>query len=232
MMKLCRKDRIKTNPHPTKEARVEERQVQASDQWAAAALATTMLQQQRYHNNNISSNNNRQWKSLSDTQQKLTSTKSIKRLSVYCKCQHLWPRRCDRHSTKDKQEQTFSTAQCFIEQKGQNSLDEWTAVPKAPDMFLTNAGTTDYLGPVSWRPTTVKWRQFWQTNRHSTIKPSILKRYHRRRTCGHTSPRRSPTIVTLHDSRFAECRWWNKVGLRKLSSLDGRRPPWYRPLIT
>ena len=25
------------------------------------------------------------------------------------------------------------------------------------------------LGPVSWRPTTVKWRQFSQSNRHSTI---------------------------------------------------------------
>ena len=26
-----------------------------------------------------------------------------------------------------------------------------------------------HLGPVSWRPTTVKWRQFSQSNRHSTI---------------------------------------------------------------
>ena len=26
-----------------------------------------------------------------------------------------------------------------------------------------------YQGPVSWRPTTVKWRQFSQANRHSTI---------------------------------------------------------------
>ena len=37
-------------------------------------------------------------------------------------------------------------------------------------------------------------------------KPSIMKRYHRRRTCSHTSPRRSPTMVTLHDTRFVECR--------------------------
>ena len=36
-----------------------------------------------------------------------------------------------------------------------------------------------------------------------------MKRYHRRRTCSHTSPRRSPTMVTLPDSRFFECRWWN-----------------------
>ena len=35
-------------------------------------------------------------------------------------------------------------------------------------------------------------------------KPSIKKRYHR-----YTSPCHSPTTVTLHDSRFVECRWWN-----------------------
>ena len=40
-------------------------------------------------------------------------------------------------------------------------------------------------------------------------KPSIMKRYHRRRTCSHTSSRSSPTMVTLHDTRFVECRWWN-----------------------
>ena len=40
-------------------------------------------------------------------------------------------------------------------------------------------------------------------------KRSIMKRYHRRRTCSHTSPRRSPTMVTLHDTGFVECRWWN-----------------------
>ena len=36
-------------------------------------------------------------------------------------------------------------------------------------------------------------------------KPSIMKRYHRRRTCSHTSPR---PMVTLHGTRFVECRWW------------------------
>ena len=36
-----------------------------------------------------------------------------------------------------------------------------------------------------------------------------MKRYHRRRTCSHTSPRRSPTMETLHETRFIECRWWN-----------------------
>ena len=38
-------------------------------------------------------------------------------------------------------------------------------------------------------------------------RPSIMKRYHRRRTCSHISPRRPPTMVTLHDTRFVECRW-------------------------
>ena len=40
-------------------------------------------------------------------------------------------------------------------------------------------------------------------------KPSIMRRYHRQRTCSHTLPRRSPTMVTLHDTGFVECRWWN-----------------------
>ena len=40
-------------------------------------------------------------------------------------------------------------------------------------------------------------------------KPSIMKRYHRRRKCSHTSPRRLPTMVTLHGTRFVQCRWWN-----------------------
>ena len=59
---------------------------------------------------------------------------------------------------------------------------------------------------------------------------SIMKRYHRRRTCSHTSPRRSPTTVTLHDTRFlSSADGGMTVGLWKLSSLDGRRPPWYWP---
>ena len=40
-------------------------------------------------------------------------------------------------------------------------------------------------------------------------KPSIMKRYHSRRKCRHTSPLRSPTMATLHDTRFVECRWRN-----------------------
>ena len=51
-------------------------------------------------------------------------------------------------------------------------------------------------------------------------KSSIMKRYHRRRTCSHTSPRRSPTVVTLHDTGFValrldseNCRHLTVVGL-------------------
>ena len=45
--------------------------------------------------------------------------------------------------------------------------------------------------------------------RSALDKPSIMKRYHRRRTCSHTSLHRSPTMVTLHDIRFVEYPWWN-----------------------
>ena len=38
---------------------------------------------------------------------------------------------------------------------------------------------------------------------------SIMKHNHCQRTCSRTSPRRSTTMVTLHDTRFVECRWWN-----------------------
>ena len=50
----------------------------------------------------------------------------------------------------------------------------------------------------------------WQTKPSLALdKPSIMKCCHRRQKCSHTSPRRSPTMVTLHDTRFVECRWWN-----------------------
>ena len=58
-------------------------------------------------------------------------------------------------------------------------------------------------------------------------KPSITKRCHRRKTCSHTSLLRSPTMVTLHDTGFVECRWWNDGWTVKtvVASFDGRRPP-------
>ena len=51
-----------------------------------------------------------------------------------------------------------------------------------------------WSGPVSWRLTTVKWQQFSQSVIPPSAfdKPSIMKRYHHRRTCGHTSPHCSP----------------------------------------
>ena len=36
-----------------------------------------------------------------------------------------------------------------------------------------------------------------------------MKRYHCWRTCSHTSPCCLPRMVTLHDTRFVKCRWWN-----------------------
>ena len=70
----------------------------------------------------------------------------------------------------------------------------------------------DALGPVLWRPATVKWRQSSQSNRHSTIGTRQTE-YHEvlpsSANVSHTSLRRSPTMVTLYDTRFVECRWWN-----------------------
>ena len=40
-------------------------------------------------------------------------------------------------------------------------------------------------------------------------KPSIMKRYHRRWTTRWGVRARLSTMVTLHDTRFVECRWWN-----------------------
>ena len=40
-------------------------------------------------------------------------------------------------------------------------------------------------------------------------KPSIMNRYHRRRTTRWSVTALSPTMVTLHDTGFVECRWWN-----------------------
>ena len=40
-------------------------------------------------------------------------------------------------------------------------------------------------------------------------KPSIMKRYQRRRATRWGVTAVSPTMVTLHDTRFVECRCWN-----------------------
>ena len=59
----------------------------------------------------------------------------------------------------------------------------------------------DFITSAHDKPSIVK--------RYHRHKPNIVKRYHRRQTCSHTSPRRSPTMVTLYDTRFVQCRWWN-----------------------
>ena len=87
----------------------------------------------------------------------------------------------------------------------QLATDQYPSRTRGTELCIT-------LGPVSWRPTTVKWRQFSQSNRHSTIgtrQTQYMKRYHRRRTTRWGVTARSPTMVTLHDTRFVECRWWN-----------------------
>ena len=62
-------------------------------------------------------------------------------------------------------------------------------------------------GPVSWRPTTVKWRQFSQSNRHSTIGTQQIEyREALPSSANVQSHLTSPTMVTLHDTRFVVCR--------------------------
>ena len=90
----------------------------------------------------------------------------------------------------------------------------YSAIVNNDQLCLCTFSRNSPLGPVSWRPSTVKWRWFSQSNRLSPSaldKPSIMKRHHRRWTCSHTSPRRSPTMVglMLHDIGFVKCRWWN-----------------------
>ena len=58
------------------------------------------------------------------------------------------------------------------------------------------------------RVTTVFTVQLSFHHRHST-NPSIMKRYHRRRTTRWVVTARSPTMVALHEAQFVKCRWWN-----------------------
>ena len=85
---------------------------------------------------------------------------------------------------------------------------------KTEDFFFffffseTNCSGTSIIEADDRQVTTVFTVQPSFHHRHWT-NPSIMKRYHRRWTCNHTSPRRSPMMVTLHDTGFVECRWWN-----------------------
>ena len=62
-------------------------------------------------------------------------------------------------------------------------------------------------------------------------KPSIMKRYHHRWTTRWGVTARSPTMVTLHDTRFVKCQWWNDGWTVKTVVTWRRRPPWYRSLM-
>ena len=67
-------------------------------------------------------------------------------------------------------------------------------------------------GPVLWRPTTVKWRQFSQSNRHSTFGTRQTQYHEALPSSGNmhqTSLCRSTMMVALHDTGFVKCRWWN-----------------------
>ena len=80
-----------------------------------------------------------------------------------------------------------------------------------PPWVQSDSHKAENLGPVSWRPTTVKWQQPSQSNRQSTISTRQTE-YHGALTSSATRwgvTARSPTMVTLHDTRFVECRWWN-----------------------
>ena len=92
------------------------------------------------------------------------------------------------------------------------------------------------LGLVSWRPTTVKWRQSSQSNRHSTI--GTPQTEYREALPSSANDQVKCDCTFAYDGNVS----WNSglwsadggmtVGLWRLSSLDGRRPPWYRPQIS
>ena len=67
---------------------------------------------------------------------------------------------------------------------------------------------------TSFTKQTNKQQQQQQQQKQQPLPPRFLNcfaftRCRRRRPCSHTSLRRSPTMVTLHDTQFVECRWWD-----------------------
>ena len=67
-------------------------------------------------------------------------------------------------------------------------------------------------GPVSWRPTTVKWRQSSQSNRQSIIGTRQTEYHEALPSSANDEVRCNcmfATMATLHNTRFVECRWWN-----------------------
>ena len=60
-----------------------------------------------------------------------------------------------------------------------------------------------------WRPSSDDSLHSWTVIPPSALdKPSIMKRYHRRRTTRWGVAACLPMMVMLHDTRFVECRWW------------------------
>ena len=90
------------------------------------------------------------------------------------------------------------------------STSFWVSGMTRPGKKLHDKSRDGTVGPVSWRPTTVKWRQSSQSNRHSTI--GTRQTEYREalpwsaNVQSHlaSSPRRSSTMVTLHDTRFVK----------------------------
>ena len=121
----------------------------------------------------------------------------------------------------------------------------WAALTSAVDLLSSpcrsksletewQARQISQLGPVSWRPTTVKWRQFSQSNRHSPIGTRQTE-YHEALPSSSNDEVRCDCTFADDGKRFTilgllSADGGMTVGLWRLSSLDGRRPPWYRPL--
>ena len=85
-----------------------------------------------------------------------------------------------------------------------------------------------FLGPVSWRLTTVKWRQ---SNCHSTFGTPQTKYHKALPSSANVQSHLTSSLAddgNLYDTRFVECWWWDDSWT---VVTWGRRPPWYRPLI-
>ena len=100
------------------------------------------------------------------------------------------------------------------------SLIVWqqTSLPQGWIGYLDEVWLTLYIPEQQVVCPVSHWQWTWEDDSfHSPTvilpsaldKPSIMKHYHRRWSCSHTSPCRSLATVTLHDTRFVECRCWN-----------------------
>ena len=109
-----------------------------------------------------------------------------------------------------------------------SSASTWSStVPSRtwPSRWVTHwCFTPCHLGPVSWRPTTVKWRQFSQSNRHSTIGTRQTE-YHEALPLSVNMQSQLTSSFTddgnASGTRFVECGWWNDGWSVKTVVLDG-----------